>query len=99
MDIALTFAAFYGMTFLLKDSSLLATPREALAQRMSWFAEMIQCSFCTGAHAGWMVYLLSGKEFEIRTVLLWMLASAAFSFAVDTWLLSLEGEDPKDEEQ
>ena len=41
----------YGLTFLIKDSTLLAQPRE-LIRKISFFDRMLDCSFCTGAWVG-----------------------------------------------
>ena len=42
---------FFGITFLIKDSTLLAGPRE-LASRVEFLEELLRCSFCVGTWAG-----------------------------------------------
>ena len=58
---------------------------------------MLECCFCTGFHAGWIVWLLHRPAVGLPPwwqippeVLLWALASAGFSYGSDTVLQLVE---------
>lgn len=74
-----------------------ATP---LYGKSDFFDRMLQCSYCTGFHCGWMVWVLAfiveGKppmgDFEsalgiagvIISIPVWAFASSAFCYTLDT---------------
>lgn len=45
--------------------------------------ELLSCIFCSGFHAGWMVWLLSGAEGTLLSGVQWALASAASCYLLD----------------
>lgn len=60
---------------------------------------LLHCTYCTGFHMGWVVWLLSWAVSSeppangwqaIPSVLLWSFASAAFSYVVDAIVRWLE---------
>lgn len=61
-----------------------------------FFERMLGCSYCTGFHCGWMVYVL--EVLRVGTVpghwfpevILWAFASSAFCYAADAVLQWLE---------
>jgi len=84
--------AFYGMTFLIKDSSILGRPRNWVAGKSEFARELLSCSFCTGFHAGYIVYGLSTpiRKWSIRAALLDAVTSAAFSYVLDNVMRRVE---------
>lgn len=49
--------AGYGLTFLVKDASIIARPRTWLMDRVPGLEGLLACSFCTGFHVGWVLAL------------------------------------------
>lgn len=45
----------YGLTFLVKDATIFERPRAWFAKRNGLLAAMLECSFCTGFHVGWVL--------------------------------------------
>jgi hypothetical protein len=61
-------------------------------RKAPFFDKMLNCSYCTGFHAGWLTFLAKGftssslaltPQFFV-SALLWGLASAAFCYLADT---------------
>lgn len=92
--------ASYGLCFLLMNDKVafLTTP-------LRWSGllnRMLSCSFCTGFHTGWVVWLLMaytgvGWDVSEHTVvgnvghlLLFSLASAAFCYLADVVAMKME---------
>lgn len=95
----LSLIAAYGITFgLMNDKAklitdlLVAIPLFKDSNEKTFFARMFVCSYCTGFHAGWMVYLI--ENFEKATLsygffsalLVFSFASSIFCYSVDTVL-------------
>lgn len=87
----------YAIVFGLQNEKL---PFLTKTLRQIPFVEsMLQCSFCTGFHAGWMIWLLhwamtgvcpaSGWH-VLPSVLAWALVSAAFCYMADAAIQFLE---------
>lgn len=61
-------------------------------RKVAFFDKMLNCSYCTGFHAGWLAFLaksfvtgsLSLSPQFFVNALLWGLASAAFCYLADT---------------
>lgn len=92
--------AAYTITFGLQNDKL---PILSLRLRkLSFFEKMFECPYCTGFHAGWIVWVLSvaaqGLPAEgwhnVASVILTALASAAFCYALDVTLQFLERAPP-----
>lgn len=88
--------AMYGITFAIKEASLLDKPRNYLARNSMFFYEMLSCAYCTGFHAGWIAYLLFNplNVFSIREMVLWAFSSAAVSFTFNGIVTNLYKESP-----
>lgn len=73
--------ACYGATWFIQNSELLALPRNWLIRRSVWIFKLLSCSFCTGWHVGWMLYLLcSYPTYSVSGFVLWSFASASFNY-------------------
>lgn len=84
----------YGLTFGIQNKAGFLRGKLAVLDRL------VKCTYCTGFHAGWMTWLLAWA-LEGRTpasqplgiaasFVAWGLASAAFSYGVDTAIRRLE---------
>jgi hypothetical protein len=58
----------------------------------NFFSRMLECAYCTGFHAGWMVWLVwrVGGEVSVVEGMLFPFASSAFCYMIDTLLTRLE---------
>lgn len=84
----------YGLCFGLQNKAAF------LRNRFDWLDALLACSYCTGFHAGWMVWILSwastGKMPVIETlsvpasVLCWAFASSAVCYLTDVAATRLE---------
>lgn len=97
MEILLTVALMYGLTFAFKDAKLLNRPRKWLA-RLDSFKELLSCAYCTGFHTGWMAFLLL-KSADIsplpwlQGLVIYAFVGAAVSYVLDVVLLHFESDD------
>lgn len=93
--------AMYGLTFTLKDSTIAMRPREWVIKRSTFMAGLLGCSFCTGWHSGWIVYVAwrlvqySANDvgfgwYNIPSAALYAFAGAAISYAADQIMLRIE---------
>jgi hypothetical protein len=84
----------YGLTFGLQNKATF------LRGKLSFLDRLLKCTYCTGFHAGWMTWLLAwalegsmpatGPLPIAASLVGWSLASAAFSYGVDTAIRWLE---------
>ena len=52
---------------------------------------MLGCTYCTGFHAGWMVWLLMNiSVFSLPSIVIFAFASAIFCYALDEFIKYLE---------
>jgi hypothetical protein len=60
--------------------------------KINFVKEMLECSYCTGFHAGWLSLLILRYEsfFDLKIFLLWSFSSASFSYITDTFAAFLE---------
>jgi hypothetical protein len=75
LDTILTLFAIFGLAYALKESSMLAGPRNWLMLRSVFFAKMLMCWFCTSFWCGLIVFAL--HQWQYGTVLIWGLGGAA----------------------
>lgn len=83
--------ACYGLTFGLMNKTLW------LQNRSQFAASLLSCSYCTGFHSGWIIYLASNLD-KLSTTnvgflvnsMLWSLASACFCYSLDVAMQKLE---------
>lgn len=78
--------ASYGVCFALMTDKVMFTV--FLRNRWPFFEALFQCSFCTGFHCGWLVWLLRGffvgfPAYWVVDLFLWCFATAAFCYIVD----------------
>lgn len=98
MDLLLTVALMYGLTFAAKDSTLLSPPRDWISSRSDFFREMLSCAFCTGFHSGWISFLLL-RSAGVTTLpwaqglFIYAFVGATVSYTLDLLLLALEDSD------
>lgn len=95
MEMLLHVAVIYGLTFLLKDSSILSTPRNWLAFRYAFFLKLFSCAYCVGFYSGGISYFLLGlsAHFDIRLFLSYCLAGVSISGILDSLLLRMETDE------
>lgn len=85
--------ACYGLTFGLMNKTLW------LQNRSQFAASLLSCSYCTGFHSGWIIYLASNLDklgivdvdFLVRAIL-WSFASACFCYVLDVLAQKFEEE-------
>lgn len=95
MDLLLTVAVMYGITFGIKDAKLFERPRQWLAARNGFVHSLLSCAYCVGFHSGWLTYFLlvplSGDLMtDLRLMLAYSFAGVTFSGALDAVLLKVE---------
>ena len=85
--------AAYGITFGIQNKILF------LRNRSEFLDALLHCTYCTGFHAGWLTWLvwkldsvLNGSVwgFELLGMLLFAMASSAFSYFIDTAVRLME---------
>jgi hypothetical protein len=76
LDSIFKILAIYSITFAIKETSLLDSPREWLMKRSSFFYKLISCPYCLTTHSGYLAYLLFNhpSNYTWRGFLLWLLA-------------------------
>ena len=85
MPTLIALLAAYGLCFFLQQK---ATP---LHGKNAFLDRLLHCTYCTGFHCGWMVWvvywLASGSPTvdsgTLPTLLVWAFASSAFCYAID----------------
>lgn len=89
LDAIITIFSFYGLTWAIKESDLLSRPRNWIMRNSVFMFGLLSCYFCTGFHAGWIIYLLHEQKWYWNFFILWGLASASISFILNiiiNWL-------------
>ena len=62
-----------------------------LHKKLSILDSMLSCTYCTGFHSGWIVYLLANYDsLKLPDALLFAFASAMFSYSLDEGVKYLE---------
>lgn len=87
MDIVIYLLAILGLVFLLKESDgpwgLFNKTRMLLFNNKYvgvFFYKLLSCSYCTGFHAGYLIYLFANyKNWQWNFIILWGLAGAILS--------------------
>lgn len=74
LDAIIVLLSFYGLTYLIKEAEILSSVRNWLMMKSAFFTKMLFCWFCTGFHAGWIVYFLHKYQWDLT---LYALAGAA----------------------
>ena len=81
LDALIILLSFYGMTFLIKESSILSRPRNWVLLKSTFIAELMLCWFCSGFWSALLVYLL--YQWHFGFIFLWGLAGASASFILN----------------
>jgi hypothetical protein len=91
--------AIFGLAFLIKDSSgpfdIIYKIRFYLLHNKYvgvFFFKLLDCYFCVGCHCGWIVYLLTEKNYTWQFFTLWTLAGGAISLILNAALARLHRE-------
>lgn len=76
----------YGLTFGLMNKT------SWIQNRLQFTKSLLECSYCTGFHSGWIAYFMLNPSSQIDPISLitWSFASAAFSYVLDTAVAYLE---------
>lgn len=85
MNIVAFLFACYGLCFGLMNKAV-------FLRRVPFLDRMLDCSYCTGFHAGWIVYLMViGLTDTVPLIALCSaFASAAFCYIIDVAVIFLE---------
>lgn len=99
MNIVISLLAIFGLTFFIRDSDgpwgVMAWLRNKLMNNPFagvFFFNLLGCPFCTGCHSGWIIYLLTMKQFEWQLFMIWIFAGGAISLILETILGRLHRE-------
>lgn len=94
--------AIFGLVFLIKETDgpwgIISWFRNKLIGSRFvgvFFYKLLSCYFCTGCHAGWMIYLLSISyhEWSISNFVLWVLAGGTLSFVMNLVIEKLSNQE------
>lgn len=93
MSILIMMFAIFGLAFLIKESDgpfdIMSRLRGLLMRNKYvgvFFFKLLDCYFCTGFHAGWIIYLLHEKNWHLNLLIYWGLAGGAISLMMDAAL-------------
>lgn len=92
MNVVLQLLAVYGVTFAARSASLLDVPRDWLLRKIPMLRALLECAFCTGFHAGWIVFVVGTipSGWTLRGFLLAAFSGAAFAYMLDAAILAVE---------
>lgn len=91
----LSILAIFGLTFLVKETEgpwgIISWFRNKLMTNKYvgvFFYKLFSCYFCSGCHAGYIIYLFSApyKEWSLVQFILWTLAGGTISFCINAIL-------------
>ena len=88
-DLLLMLMATYGLCFAIQHKLTF------LHKRIDFFDRMFACTYCTGFHCGWIMYLLMlvGENFdlfELPYIIMFCFASSVFCYTLDEFIKYLE---------
>ena len=82
--------AIYAISFVIKEIDgpwgIIGYIRNKLIRNKYvgvFFYKLLNCYLCVGTHAGWIVYLLSQKNYHLNLLICWALAGGAISLILD----------------
>lgn len=100
MDYVLNLLCMYGVMFTLRNAQLplLVRCRDWVTTHSAFFRKMLECSFCTGFHAGWITYLITSYAslfelslfYNLSSMVFYSFVSATFCYFFDNLMLKLE---------
>ena len=77
--------ACYGLTFGLMNKT------SWIQNRVLFTRKLLECSYCTGFHTGWILYFAKKyPNINLDSLLIWAFAASAFSYIADTFTQYLE---------
>jgi len=82
----------FGITFLVRDSLILAKPRKYLVSKSKFLESLLHCSFCTGIWVGALLSAFSFLSFPCTTFgnLITRSLYVTFIVAVSSYYLDLK---------
>jgi hypothetical protein len=90
METLIYLLSIFGLAFLIKESDgpfdIMLHLRNMLMRNKYvgvFFYKLLECYFCVGYHCGWIIYLLSQKQWSVNLLICWGLAGAATSLILD----------------
>lgn len=90
-QLILNLLAIFSLAFLIKESDgpwgIMAWIRNRLMSNKYvgvFFYKLLDCWFCTGTHAGWIIYLIATPFYKLdaRSFVLWALAGGAICYII-----------------
>jgi len=100
MSIIISILAIYTLAFVARNISgpfnIFGLLRNKLVQSQHlgvFFYELLDCPWCSGFHAGYLIYLLQFDSFDIRHLFLWGLAGSAITAFMDAILNKLNNQN------
>lgn len=55
-----------------------------LHKKFNWLDNMLSCTYCSGFHSGWLLYVIAKYDsFKINELIVFAFASAMFSYSLD----------------
>jgi hypothetical protein len=86
METLIYLLSIFGLAFLIKESDgpfdIMLHLRNMLMRNKYvgvFFYKLLECYFCVGCHAGWIIYLLQMNNFNLYSLIIWTLAGGSFS--------------------
>lgn len=62
-----------------------------LHKKISFLDKMLACTYCTGFHSGWIVYVIKNYDsLKFNELIIFAFASAMFSYSLDEAVKYLE---------
>lgn len=95
MNLFLTVAVMYGITFGIKDAKLFSKARQWAADHSNFLRELLSCAYCVGFYSGLATYLIlvpfTGDWYTwVRGSIAYAFAGVTVSGALDAILLRIE---------
>lgn len=88
--------SIFGLAFFIKESDgpfdIMNKTRNYLMRNNFvglFFYKLLSCYFCTGCHAGWVVYLLQMSRFKLSEMILWSFAGGVVCILLDSIISKL----------
>ena len=82
--------SIFGLVFLIRESDgpwgIIAWFRNLLMRIPFcgvFFFNLLNCPFCCGCHAGWIIYLLAPIPHTWQFIILWTLTGGGFTLIID----------------
>ena len=93
MEIIISLLAIIGLAYSVKELDgpfdLFTKGRSYLLNNKHvgvFFYKLFSCWLCVGFHAGWIIYLLSNKNWSLNLLFCWGLAGTATGLILNEWL-------------